>query len=129
MVDTIAQLIIELKNGNNARKASVSFPYSKFRESVLETLKKAGYVSSISKKGKKVIKTLEVELIYKEGTPKITDVKLVSKRSRRIYVKSDEAHPVRHGFGSMIISTPSGILTDYEARKQKVGGEALFKIW
>lgn len=129
MVDTIAQLIIELKNGNNARKASVSFPYSKYRESVLETLKKAGFVGSISKKGKKVVKSIEVELIYNDGTPKISDVALVSKRSRRLYVKADEAHPVRNGFGALIVSTPNGILTDFDARKQKVGGEALFKIW
>ncbi len=129
MVDTIAQLIIGLKNGSNAHKASVVFPYSKFREAILETLKKAGFVGSISKKGKKVIKSLEVELIYVDGVSKINDVKQVSKYSRRMYVKSAEAHPVRQGFGALIISTPKGVITDYEARKEKVGGEALFKIW
>lgn len=129
MVDTIAQLIIGLKNGNVAGKATVVFPYSKFRESILETLKKSGFVGSITKKGKKVIKFLEVELVYENGSPKITEVKQISKYSRRMYVKSEDAHPVRNGFGSLIISTPNGILTDREARKAKVGGEALFKIW
>lgn len=129
MVDTIAQLIIGLKNGNNAGKASVVFPYSKFRESIFETLKKSGFVGSVTKKGKKIIKSLEVELVYENGSPKIIDVKQVSKHSRRMYVKYDSAHPVRNGFGSLIISTPNGILTDREARKAKVGGEALFKIW
>lgn len=129
MVDTISQLIIGLKNGNKAGKASVVFPYSKFRESILETLKKSGYVGSITKKGKKVVKSVEVELVYEDGNPKITDVQQVSKYSRRMYVKGAEAHPVRNGFGSLIISTPNGILTDREARKAKVGGEALFKIW
>lgn len=129
MVDTIAQLIIGLKNGNVAGKATVVFPYSKFRESILETLKKSGFVGSITKKGKKVIKSLEVELVYENGSPKITDVKQISKYSRRMYVKAEDAHPVRNGFGSLIISTPNGILTDREARKAKVGGEALFKIW
>lgn len=129
MVDTIAQLIIELKNGNNAGKASVVFPYSKFRESILDVLKKIGYVGSITKKGKKVIKSLEVELIYENGEPKISSVQQISKYSRRMYVKSTEAHPVRNGFGSLILSTPNGIMTDREARKAKVGGEALFKIW
>lgn len=129
MVDTIAQLIIELKNANVAGKATASFPYSKLRESILTTLKEIGYVGAISKKGKKVIKTIEVELVYEDGKPKIEGVKQISKYSRRMYLKSSEAHSVRNGFGSLILSTPSGILTDRDARKQKVGGEALFKIW
>lgn len=129
MVDTIAQLIIELKNGNKAGKASVILPYSKFREAVLETLKGAGFVGSITKKGKKIIKSLEVELVYEDGKPKIDGVKQISKYSRRLYVKATEAHPVRNGYGALILSTPAGILVDRDARKQKVGGEALFKIW
>ncbi len=129
MVDTIAQLIIELKNANVAGKATASFPYSKLREAILTTLKEIGYVGSISKKGKKVIKTIEVELVYVDGKSKIEGVKQISKYSRRMYLKSNEAHSVRNGFGSLVLSTPAGILTDRQARKQKVGGEALFKIW
>lgn len=107
----------------------MTFPYSKFREAILETLKASGFVGSITKKGKKVIKNIEVELLYVDGKPRIEDVKQISKYSRRMYVKASEAHPVRNGFGALILSTPAGILADREARKQKVGGEALFKIW
>lgn len=129
MVDTISQLITELKNGNKAGKSSVTFPHSKLREAVLETLKSAGFVGSISKKGKKVIKSIEVELLYEGAQPRIEGVKRISKFSRRLYVKSSEANSVRNGFGALILTTPNGILTDAAARKQNVGGEALFKIW
>jgi small subunit ribosomal protein S8 len=129
MVDTIAQLIIGLKNANNAGKASTSFPYSKMTEAVLEALHKAGYVGSISKKGKKVFKSIEVDLVYVDGKPRIEGVQQISKYSRRMYVKADEANSVRNGFGALVLTTPKGILVDRDARKEKVGGEALFKIW
>ncbi|HYC34455.1 MAG TPA: 30S ribosomal protein S8, partial [Candidatus Paceibacterota bacterium] len=82
-----------------------------------------------SKKGKKVVKTLEVELMYEEGKPRITDVERVSKFSRRVYQGAKDLKPVRNGYGIMVLTTPKGILSDKTARKEKVGGEALFKIW
>lgn len=130
MVDPIAQLIIKLKNANIAGKQSASIPYSKLKEAILVSLEKAGYVKSFSKKGKKVTKSLEVELAYEDGNKsKIQGVERVSKLSRRIYKKADELRSVRNGYGYFIITTPKGILTDREARKEKVGGEVLFKIW
>jgi small subunit ribosomal protein S8 len=129
MVDTISQLINGLKVSNLAKKDIVTFPYSKFKEAILTTLEKEGYVKSFSKKGKKVIKTLEVELAYVEGKSKIEGVQQVSKNSRRLYFKSDEVHGVRNGYGLLVMTTPKGIMTDRQARKEKVGGEALFKIW
>lgn len=129
MVDTISSLIINLKNANIAGKATVSFPYSKLREAILTTLEKEGYVKSVAKKGKKIIKTIECELVYAEGKPRITNVEQVSKQSRRVYQGTKEIRSVRSGFGSLILTTPKGVLTDREARKEKVGGEVLFKIW
>ena len=72
---------------------------------------------------------IEVELIYPEGKPKIRGVKRVSKPSRRVYISYKDARPVKSGYGLAIITTPKGILTDSEARKEKVGGELLFNIW
>jgi small subunit ribosomal protein S8 len=100
------------------------------RESILVTLEKAGFIKSFSKKGKKVIKTIEVELAYEDDkSPKIQGAQQVSKYSRRLYYKADEIFPVRNGYGSLVITTPKGVMTDREARKEKVGGEPLFKIW
>jgi small subunit ribosomal protein S8 len=130
MVDVISELINNLKTGNTAKKAVVVLPYSKMREAILTTLQGEGFIKSFSKKGKKVIKTLEVELAYdEEGKPKIQGVELISKYSRRLYVKATEIRSVRSGYGALILTTPKGILTDRQARKEKVGGETLFKIW
>lgn len=129
MVDIIAELIIKLKNANKAGKPSVSFPYSKMREAVLTTLEKEGYVKNVSVKGKKVAKTVEVELVYEGSTPRINDVQQISKYSRRIYQAASELRTVRNGFGAVILTTPKGILSGRDARTANVGGEVLFKIW
>ncbi len=128
--DPIADLIIRVKNAGAVQKVSVSVPFSSFKLAVAEKLKDAGYVQSVDKKGKKIRKTIDVILKYDErGQHVIRDVKRVSKPGRRMYRSVHELNPVRYGHGTLILSTPKGILTDAEARKQKVGGEALFEIW
>ena len=130
--DSIGDFIIQLKNAGNAGLESVSVPYSEFKFKVAEKLKEKDFVKSVSKKGKKIKKFLEIEISYKDKNnrkPKINDVARISKPSRRIYKKTSEIFPVKYGKGALILSTPEGILTGEEARKKKVGGEALFKIW
>lgn len=128
--DPIADLIVRLTNAGAVKHASVSLPYSTFKQAVAEKLKEAGYVKSVEKKGKKVKKTLDIELLYTEaGAPKIKGVKRISKPGRRMYKSVLEINSVRYGHGSLILSTPKGIKTDKEARKERVGGEALFQIW
>jgi small subunit ribosomal protein S8 len=130
MVDVIASLANNIKVSNLAKKEMVVFPHSKFREAIFTVLQKEGFIKSFAKKGKKVIKTIEVELAYDaEGKPKIEGVQLVSKSSRKLYFKADDVHSVRNGYGHLILTTPQGVMTDRDARKAKVGGEALFKIW
>lgn len=129
MVDVIAELTNNLKVSNLAGKDVVSFPYSKYREAILTTLKTAGFVKSFEKKGKKVIKTIEVELAYEDGKPVIQGVELISKYSRRMYTAADSIRSVRSGYGALIVTTSKGVMTDREARKSKIGGEVLFKIW
>ena len=129
MNDPIADMLIRMKNAGDAHKLIVSLPHSKIKSSILEVLQKAGYIKSFSKKGKKVIKTLEVELSYEKNQPRISDVKRVSKLSSRVYYGMHSIRPVKQGHGTSIFSTPKGILTGAEARKQNVGGELLFEIW
>lgn len=129
MVDPISQIIINIKNANVARKATTTLPYSKMKESVLVVLKKEGFIKDFKKVGKKIIKTLEIELIYVDGKPRIEGVEQISKQSRRTYTKAKEIKSVLNGYGALILTTPNGIMTDKEARKEKVGGEVLFKIW
>jgi len=128
--DTIGDLIIRLKNAGVVGKATVSVPFSKLRLSVLNKLTGAGYVESVTVKGKQVQeKTIEVTLRYENGAHRISGVQRLSKPGRRLYTKVSDLHPVKFGKGHLILSTPAGILTNEEAKEQKVGGEQLFIIW
>ncbi|MFA6601744.1 MAG: 30S ribosomal protein S8 [Candidatus Paceibacterota bacterium] len=129
VTDPISDLIIRLKNGSLAKKPSVIVTYSRFAENVAHALKKAGYLTSIEKKGKLFDRELELGLVYFESGARIRGVERVSKPSRRIYVKSGDIRMYRSGFGNTFLSTPQGIMTDIEAKKNNVGGEVLFKIW
>lgn len=129
MTDPIADMIIRIKNAGATHKEATSFPYSKLKHEICTVLEKEGFIGDIAKKGKKVVKTLEVGILYANGHPRIQNVRRVSKPSRRIYRKVGEIRKVKQGFGALILSTPKGIMTDDMARKGKVGGEALFEIW
>ena len=128
--DPVGDLVIRLKNAGNVGKASVSVPFSNFKMAIVEKLKDAGFVETIEKKGRKAQKTLDVVLKYGEGRKcAISGVKRISKPGRRIYRGVHEIVPIRYGHGALVLSTPKGVMTDKEARKAKVGGEALFEIW
>lgn len=118
-----------LKNAGRAGLPTVSLPYSKLKNAIAECLKKEGYILDFSKKTKKGFPVLEIELVYKDSNPKISNVERISKLSRRVYFGAKDIKPVRNGFGLVVLSTPKGILSGKEARKEMVGGEALFKIW
>lgn len=130
VTDPIGDFIIRLKNGSDAKKPIVEVPYSKFVENVAYTLKTAGYIEAVEPKGKLFSRTLDITLRYFAGTgARIHGVERVSKPSRRVYQKSADIRGYRSGFGNIVLSTPKGVLIDEDARKQKVGGEVLFKIW
>ena len=118
-----------MKNASLAGKESVSFPYSKMKNAIAECLKKEGYVTNVTKKIKKDTPVLEVGLTYVDQKPKITEVERISKQSRRVYFGMKDIHTVRNGSGLLVLSTPKGILSGKEARKEQVGGEALFRLW
>ena len=129
VTDPIADMIVRLKNAQMAGRPSVLVPYSQFKQSIAEVLKTSGYIKSVNKKGKKVKKFLELELIYNGLKPRISHVRRVSKPSRRVYHDHRQITSVRQGHGSAVYSTPKGILTDKQAREAKVGGEILFNIY
>ncbi len=130
VTDPVADFINRLVNAGAIGHATVSLPYSNFKLAIAEKLQQIGYLKAVEKKGKKIKKTLDVTLLYTPtGEAKIQGVKRVSKPGRRLYVSVNEIRPVRYGHGIMIMSTPKGIKTDKEARKEKVGGETLFQIW
>lgn len=127
--DSISNLIIGLKNASNAKHSEAVFPYTKLKESILEVLKKEKFIEDFDKKGKDIKKSLKVSLKYEDGKAVITEVKRVSKQSKRVYLSYKDIKPVKNGYGLSVISTPKGVMSDKEAKKAKVGGETLFMIW
>ncbi len=130
MSDPIADMITRIRNGQRARKSSVSSPASKMRRAVLDVLQKEGfirgYTSGESADGKP---TFEVELKYSEGKPVIEEIQRVSRPGRRVYSSVDDLPRIFNGLGISIVSTPRGVLSDIEARKQNVGGEILCRVF
>jgi small subunit ribosomal protein S8 len=128
--DTIGDFLTILRNGANARKEFLKTTHSNTREGILRILKSQGYIS-----GYKVfaaengVKQLEIEMKYMAGIPSLTDIQRVSKPGRRTYTKATEIPRVLGGIGYSILTTPKGILNDREARREKVGGEIICKVW
>ncbi len=118
-----------LKNAGERGRPSVSLPHSKLKNAILECLKKEGFISDFYKKTKKNYPVLEVELTYTNQKPKIQHAERISKQSRRVYLGVRDIHKIRGGEGILILSTPKGILSGREARREQVGGEALFRLW
>ncbi len=130
VTDPIGDFIIRLKNASAVRKDSVVVPYSKFKHAIADVLKRSGFIEDFEKEGSGTKKRLVIKLAYKEdGRPKIQEAKRISKPGRRIYRSLKEIYPVKQGFGVLILSTPKGVLSDKEAKKEKVGGEALFEMF
>lgn len=118
-----------MKNAGRVNKDSVVLPYSKIKNAIALCLKKEGYIADVVKKVKKGHPVLEITLVYEDKKPKINDVDRISKQSKRVYFGLKDINTVRNGTGILVLSTPKGILSGKEARKEQVGGEALFKIW
>lgn len=121
--------IIRIKNGYLAKKDFVVIFYSRLIEAVVDILKREQYVKDYQIEENDKKKLIKVFLLYKEKKPVLTEVKIVSRPGRRIYVKVKDLKPVLGGLGMAVLSTPKGVMTDKQARKEKVGGELLFKVW
>jgi small subunit ribosomal protein S8 len=124
----IIDLMIRIKNGYMAGREEITARHSTYAVAVLEKLKKLKFIKDFSIEGD-VVKEITVELQYNDDGAAFTDVKIISKPGQRMYIGVNEAKPVMSGFGYSIISTPKGILTNIEAKKQNTGGELLFNIW
>ncbi len=131
MVDSIADMLTRIRNGQRACLFDVKSPYSKFRESVLKVMVDEGYIASYQvAEVRDKIKEINIKLKYtKEGKPAISEIKKISKPGRRYYASVSDLKPVYNNMGIAIISTPAGVITDHEARKKCVGGEVICEIF
>ena len=128
VVDNISNLIISIKNASTAGKDYLNVPATKISNAILNVLKENNFIQDFSKKDKDS-KTIKVVLKYEDGSPVVTDVKRVSKNSKRVYQSTKEIKNIKRGYGISVLSTPNGVLSGQQAREQKVGGELLFEIW
>lgn len=129
VTDPVGDMINRIKSGSLAHLDTILVPYSNLKFEIANVLLKEGLIKSFSVKGKKIKKILEIELAYLVGgTPRVGEAKRISKPSRRVYVGFADIKPIKQGTGVLILSTPKGIMTGSGARKEKVGGEALFSI-
>lgn len=125
VTDPIADLLTRIRNGYMARKKTVSIPTSKFKEEIIKVLVKESYLASY----KRADKEFEVALKYEGDKPSILGIKMVSKPGIRIYRGVKRIPRTLSSYGVTIVSTPQGVMTDRQAKKQNVGGEVICQIW
>ena len=128
--DPIGDMFSRIRNGQMRSLESVNIPSSNFRKNILEILKIEGFIKDyfIEKKENNKV-TLRINLKYFEGNPVIKEIKRISKPGRRVYSRASSIPKVMNGLGLAILSTPKGVMSDVEARKNNVGGEIICKVF
>ncbi len=127
--DPISDMLTSIRNAQAVSHQTVTIPFSILKYKIVKVLEKQGFVEKVEKKGKKVRKIIEIVLKYKNKEPIISGIRRVSKPGQRIYISVQEIRKVRGGYGMTIISTSKGLMTNKEAKKNKLGGEVLCELW
>lgn len=130
MTDPIADMLTRIRNAVRVERPHVEMPLSKVKRGLAQVLKREGYIWDWQVVESTPVSMIRIELKYgPNGERVIQRIRRVSKPGRRVYSKSRELRPVLNGMGITILSTSSGVISDREARQQKVGGEVLCEIW
>ena len=127
--DPIGDMLARLKNSQRRNHKKIELPSSKFKMKIAEILKSEGYIIDYEVKSEQNKSNLEISLKYSSGIPVISSIERVSKPGRRIFSSAESLPKVNNGLGIAIISTPKGVMTDIDARKQKIGGEIICKVF
>jgi len=129
MTDPITDMLNQIKNAQAVGKTEILIPLSKIKNEIASILSKEGFVGEVKKAAKDKIKGLKIALKYENEVPAMAGFKRVSKPGQRIYEGFAELRKVRGGYGMSIVSTSKGLMTNNEARKQKLGGEVICQVW
>ena len=126
--DPIGDMLARIKNAQVRNHSKVSLPSSKFKAKIADVLKSEGYIINY-----KIIDdkkpTIEINLKYNSGNPVINTIERISKPGRRIFSSASSLPKINNGLGIAIVSTPQGVMTDVDARKKKLGGEIICKVF
>ncbi|MDO8265252.1 MAG: 30S ribosomal protein S8 [Candidatus Parcubacteria bacterium] len=125
----ITDMLNRIRNAQAVSKAQVNIPFSNMKYEIARILDEENFVESTEKKGKKEKRVIKIDLKYRDKQPAISGLKIISKPGQRIYLPSSKIGRVKEGYGISIISTSKGLMTDKHARRQKIGGEIICKIW
>jgi len=129
MIDPIADMLTRIRNALAVGKTEVRLPYSRIKQQVAELIAKAGFIDGVSIDKEPKFGEIVLTLHEPGSVSRITDLQRVSKPGRRLYAKASDIPKVYGGRGVFIVSTSKGLLTDDEARKQRIGGELICKVW
>ncbi len=127
--DPIGDMIARVKNAQARKHKKVELPSSKFKSKIADILKNEGFIKDFKVSTEEKRNILSLELKYHSGNPVISNFERVSKPGRRIFSSADSLPKINNGLGIAILSTPKGVMTDIDARKQKVGGEIVCKVF
>ena len=127
--DPIGDMIARIKNAQARKHKKVELPSSKFKSKIADILKNEGFIKDFKVSTEEKKNILSLELKYHSGNPVISNFERVSKPGRRIFSSADSLPKINNGLGIAIVSTPKGVMTDIDARKQKVGGEIICKVF
>jgi small subunit ribosomal protein S8 len=129
MIDPITEMLNQIRNAQAVKKTEVLVPFSKIKNEIAMIFLKEGFADDVKKSVKAGQKALKIVLKYDNGESVISGIKRVSKQGQRIYEKSAEIKKVHGGYGISIISTSKGLMTNKDAKKQKLGGEVICQVW
>ena len=128
--DPIGDMIARVKNAQLRNHKVIKLPSSKFKTKIAEVLKNEGFIIDYKIESKESnTYDLLINLKYNSGSPVISTIERISKPGRRIFSSAQSLPKINNGLGIAIISTPKGVMTDIEARKQKLGGEIICKVF
>jgi small subunit ribosomal protein S8 len=126
---SVSDIVARIKNGYLVKKTNISSPVSNLRECILKILQNEGYIASYNKLSDGRFQKFNINLKYHNSSPAISEISVISKPGKRVYCSFEKIPLVKNGLGMAVISSSAGLLTDYEARVKKIGGEVLFKIF
>ena len=129
MTDPISDMLNRIRNAQAMLHPQVALPFSNLKYEIAKLLEKKAFIEKVAKVGKKTKKFIEITLKYTDKIGAISGMKRISKPGQRIYLPAKNLRPVKGGYGIAIISTSKGLMTNNEARKQKLGGEVMCEIW
>lgn len=127
--DPIADMLTRIRNAINVRKNEVDVPYSRIKESIAKLLKENGFITSVAVSGEGISKKITITINPAESNAVITEIVRMSKPGRRQYAGVDDIPSVKRGRGIVIVSTSQGVMTGADARKQRLGGELICKVY